>query len=246
MGSIQPNIPNTPNNVGDSWEPLVGQHVICRQGDNHVSLTEWSIANTDRPLVAGGSSIEVNGSIVSWPGDTAIVDDTGLASGTVYLLIDTSGAVNGIPTLVNDAPVWVASKNGFYRGANERYTGHQMEWDGITSYTQKNSNIKSLDVDNIALSPDGFKIYKMDTRQFAGTYGSHSVSSSGWIPPAGAYMLAQAYGVIMEVKDNGSSWKSSPSGPYSSGQGGFIVTDGASYRLVAGAGTITQHYRKIW
>ena len=145
MGSIQPNIPNTPNNVGDSWEPLVGQHVICRQGDNHVSLTEWSIANTDRPLVAGGSSIEVNGSIVSWPGDTAIVNDTGLASGTVYLLIDTSGAVNGIPTLVNDAPVWVASKNGFYRGANERYTGHFMEWDGATSYTAK---VKFLDTED--------------------------------------------------------------------------------------------------
>jgi len=250
MGSIQPNIPNTPNNVGDSWEPLVGQHVICRQGDNHVSLTEWSIANTDRPLVAGGSSIEVNGSIVSWPGDTAIVNDTGLASGTVYLLIDTSGAVNGIPTLVNDAPVWVTSKNGFYRGANERYTGHQMEWDGATTYTTKTRIFNKSGETGLRIEADGSlqvpRLTVEDSSGWAGTYGYHSVSTAGWIPPAGAYMFARAYGVYVQVKDNGSSWKSDSYGNYAGGQGGFFVTDGASYRLVAKIETVTQYYRKIW
>ena len=244
MGTIQANIPNTPNTVSDSWEPLVGQHVICRQGDNHISLTEWVESNTDRPEVAGGSSIEVNGSIVSYVGDTAIVNDTGLAAGTVYLLIDTADAVDGIPTLVNDAPVWVASKNGFYRGANERYTGHQLEWDGITSYTQKNSNIKSLDVDNIALSPDGFKIYKMDTRQFAGTYGTVTITSSGWVIPAGAYMFAKpdAYNVYLEMRNSSGSWITGSSVAY-----GFIVSDGYSYRFIRHDDTPqTIVYRKIW
>ena len=245
MGTIQANIPNTPNTVSDSWEPLVGQHVICRQGDNHISLTEWVESNTDRPEVAGGSSIEVNGSIVSYVGDTAIVDDTGLAAGTVYLLIDTADAVDGIPTLVNDAPVWVASKNGFYRGANERYTGHQMEWDGITSYTQKNSNIKSLDVDNIALSPDGFKIYKMDTRQFAGTYGTATITTSGWVIPAGAYMFTtqESLVVYFEMRNSSGSWITGSSAAY-----GFMVSDGYSYRFILQAGYPNQtiYYRKIW
>lgn len=135
-GTIEPNIPNTPNTATDSWEPLVGQHILARQGDNHVSLTEWS-TSTVVPEVASGSSIEVNGSMISYSSNTALVQESGLVSGTVYLLIDTSDSANAYPTLVNDAPVWDAGKNGFYRGANERYTGHQMYWDGGSSYTKK-------------------------------------------------------------------------------------------------------------
>lgn len=153
---ILPGIPSVPVDVSTAWEPLVDQHVLMRRGDNQTALTNWGETNPLEPAVSAGSAFEVNGSALFYGSEVEILHEAGCVAGTVYVIVDISDNVNGDPIFVNDAPVWKASSNGFYRGANERYTGHMMQWDGNVTYTYKEIfGMKNQAPTTLSFSPGG-------------------------------------------------------------------------------------------
>lgn len=136
--------PNTPPSVDADWDKVIANYVVGGKGQNSVSLTEWASANTAKPAVASGSTIEVNGSFVTFTA-TVIGDDGSLVTGTIYLYIDTTTTPGtALPKFTNTVPVWDSAKGGFYR-TNDRYTGHRMEWDGASAYTEKGIFIGHID-----------------------------------------------------------------------------------------------------
>ena len=135
---LMPGIPNLP---GDEtvWEAFVDQFETLKKGDRPISLTNWD-SSSNKPAVMAGSAIEIAGATYRFPSNTVIQNESGVAAGTVYVVIKTNDpdASSATPYFTNIAPEWRGDLNGLYdtTGAN-RYTGHLMEWDGSSAYTAK-------------------------------------------------------------------------------------------------------------
>ena len=148
--------PDSPPTVDADWDKVISNYVVGGKGQNSISLTNWASANTTKPAIESGSTIEVNGSFAEFT-STVIGDDGSLVTGTIYLFIDvTTTPGTALPKFTNTAPTWDAAKDGFYSG-NNRYTGHVMNWDGASEYAHKR---KTEDKENIQLlyGPDGIYI----------------------------------------------------------------------------------------
>jgi hypothetical protein len=128
--------PDSPPTVDADWDKVISNYVVGGKGQNSISLSEWASANTTKPAIEAGSTIEVNGSFAEFT-STVIGDDGSLVTGTIYLYIDiTTSPGDALPKFTNSVPVWDAAKGGWYSG-NNRYTGHFLTWDGAISYTDK-------------------------------------------------------------------------------------------------------------
>ncbi len=125
MGDLMPGIPSIPGDE-TTWTSFVDQFETLKKGDNSVSLTPWD-TGTDAVSIVAGSSIEIAGATYRFTSDEAV---TGGADGVVYVMI-----LGGVPTLVNDPPVWRDDLNGWYNATGDgRYTGHRMRQDGGNYY----------------------------------------------------------------------------------------------------------------
>ena len=132
MGELLTPVPTTPNDVTDSWQPLVESNVMSSYGMNVVTLTEWS-ASTIIPSIAQGSAIDIDGSTARFVTTEAIGGAP--ANGTVYVKFIVSGSTV-TAELTATAPTWDNTKGGWYNGSGERYSGHMMVKNG-TAYTLK-------------------------------------------------------------------------------------------------------------
>ena len=100
---------------GDDWTNILARLERTYKGYDGVSLTEWAAGNTDRPEIAAGSVIEIDGSPFYYATDETIVDEAGLTDGWCYIKHVVSGdAVT--PTLTNTFGIWDTAKQGFYDG----------------------------------------------------------------------------------------------------------------------------------
>ena len=127
MGDLMPGIPSIPGDE-TTWASFVDQFETLKKGDNSVSLINWD-TGTDTVSIAAGSSIEIAGAAYRFTSDEAV---TGGADGVAYVMI-----LGGVPTLVNDPPVWRDDLNGWYNATGDgRYTGHLMDKTGA-SYENK-------------------------------------------------------------------------------------------------------------
>jgi hypothetical protein len=129
-GTIQ-TAPNTvPGAVAD-WENELNLRELSMRGYDGVSLTEWEAANTDKPSIAAGSVIEINGALCKYAVEEALTDEGGLADGWCYIKHVVAG-LNVTPTLTNTFGTWDAAKNGFYDG-NNRYSLFAMYRSGAVT-----------------------------------------------------------------------------------------------------------------
>lgn len=122
---------------GDDWTNILARLERTYKGYDGVSLTEWAAGNTDRPEIAAGSVIEIDGSPFYYATDETIVDEAGLTDGWCYIKHVVSGdAVT--PTLTNTFGIWDTAKQGFYDGG-DRYSLHVMYRSGAITkiFTQK-------------------------------------------------------------------------------------------------------------
>lgn len=112
-GTIQ-DAPNTvPAGVSD-WEDELNLRELSMKGYDGVSLTEWEDANTDKPEIAAGSVIEIDGSICKYVTDETLADEGGLADGWCYIKHVDNGDGTVTPTLTNTFGTWDTAKQGFY------------------------------------------------------------------------------------------------------------------------------------
>jgi hypothetical protein len=122
---------------GDDWTNILARYNRTVKGSEGVSLTNWVAGNTDRPEIAAGSVVEIDGAPFEYATDETIVDEAGLTDGWCYIKHVVSGdAVT--PTLTNTFGIWDTAKQGFYDGG-DRYSLHVMYRSGavIKIFTQK-------------------------------------------------------------------------------------------------------------
>lgn len=256
-------VPNTPNNVADSWQPLVARQGAIQLGFNGLSLTNWD-GGTSKPEIADGSLIEVAGGVVKFTADEAIQDEAGLSDGTVYVYIDVQTATP-FPFFSNTAPSWDAAKNGFYDTSGNRATGHVMtrgssgasfsskreffDKEGGLQFTKSSDGNLSIDGNALANKFDagsGMVLSKNNSYTFV-TVAPGGILSLG----TGLYMIQpQSRGsgageMQLEVFD-GSSWGGTGlTDPYSGGL--FWADSNATVRLreISFTASVNIRYRKI-
>jgi len=138
MGDLMPGIPSVPGDE-TSWANFVDQFETLKRGDMPLSLTNWDDLDLV-PSIAAGAGIEIAGATYRFTVESLISDDAGLVSGTVYVVIKTADPTVNEATayFTNVAPEWRDDLNGWYDTTGEnRYTGHVMDWDGASAYTNK-------------------------------------------------------------------------------------------------------------
>lgn len=269
MGELLPAVPTTPNNVTDSWQPLVDSNVMSSYGMNVVTLTEWS-TSTVIPAIAQGSAIDIDGSTARFVTGEPITDAPG--NGTVYVMFTVSGtSVSASLTLT--APTWDNTKGGWYGATGNRYSGHLMTKNG-TSYTNKGRyrdesdgeqliieanrgidtntidagtvNATALDVNGNGDVSGTLSVGILDVNNsstWTGTYGTWTIpATTAFVVPAGGYMVAQTGGgaILFEIYD-GSAWVGDDWGKAMA-----LFSDGVNYRFFGGSGAVIVAYRKFW
>jgi hypothetical protein len=129
--------PNTvPGAVAD-WENELNLRELSMKGYDGISLTNWAAANTDKPQIAAGSVIEIDGAIAKFTVDTALTDEGGLTDGWCYIKFVVSGS-DVVPTLTNTFGTWDTAKQGFYT-SGARFSLHKMYRSGAVTkiFTEK-------------------------------------------------------------------------------------------------------------
>jgi len=200
MGDLMPGIPSIPGDE-TTWTSFIDQFETLKKGDNSVSLTPWD-TGTDSVSIAAGSAIEIAGAAYRFPSDEAV---TGGADGVAYVMI-----LGGVPTLVNDPPVWRDDLNGWYNATGDgRYTGHLMDKTG-DSYARKRSFsgnkregnhtfLLTNGVYSSSLKTPGLE--EAATSRTSIEYTVVDGLDSGLIPPGTYYVYCgQASGTISEVR----------------------------------------------
>lgn len=129
--------PNTTPTTDADWAAELNLRELSMKGYDGISLTEWAAGDTDRPQIAAGSVIEIDGAIAKFASQTAITDEGGIADGWCYVKFVVSGS-DVVPTLTNTFGTWDTAKQGFY-ATNDRYSLHVMYRSGAVTkiYTQK-------------------------------------------------------------------------------------------------------------
>ena len=130
--------PADPMGTAASWTNILARLEKTYKGYEGVSLTNWAAANTDRPEIAAGSVIEIDGAPFEYATDETIVDEAGLTDGWCYIKHVVSGdAVT--PTLTNTFGTWDTAKQGFYDGSGNRFSLFAMYRSGAITkiYTLK-------------------------------------------------------------------------------------------------------------
>lgn len=129
--------PNTTPTTDADWAAELNLRELSMKGYDGISLTEWASGDTDRPQIAAGSVIEIDGAIAKFTAQTAIADEGGIADGWCYIKFVVSGS-DVVPTLTNTFGTWDTAKQGFYDG-NDRYSLHVMYRSGAITkiFTQK-------------------------------------------------------------------------------------------------------------
>jgi len=240
MGSLLTNPSSVPVSVTADWQPLLARDSAGNFGLNMITLTNWDTSTT-APQVAAGSKIDIMGSIASFPADEAIGGSP--ADGTVWLEFVVNGtAVTAQWT--NTAPTWDAGKGQWAAGGNV-YSGHNCVKSGA-SYTVKNLIGHNQNGKETRLEPTQLSVNKIaitDPSLWTGTYGTWTINSNtSMVIPAGGFMITPTDpgNCVLEIKNAASTW-------FGIGDvGGFVVSDGASYRLRVGAAQQIIYYRKIW
>lgn len=160
--------PNTTLATNDDWENELNLRELSMKGYDGISLTEWEDANTDKPEIAAGSVIEIDGAIAKFTAQTALTDEGGLADGWCYIKFAVSGS-DVVPTLTNTFGTWDTAKQGFY-DSGDRYSLHVMYRSGAVTkiFTEKTL----IPVDNAIL---GYRYYNKEytgTTTNSGNYGA--------------------------------------------------------------------------
>lgn len=137
MGSLLNNPSSVPVSVSADWQPLLARDSAGNFGLNMITLTNWD-AGTAAPQIAGGSKIDIMGSIASFPADEAIGGAP--ADGTVWLVFLVSG-VSVTAQWTNTAPAWDSGK-GQWSDGTRVYSGHTCTKTGAV-YTLKHQTIKN-------------------------------------------------------------------------------------------------------
>lgn len=114
-----------------NWQAELNLTELARKGYDGISLTEWAAGDTDKPQIAAGSVIEIDGAIAKFTNQTALTDEGGLADGWCYIKFVVSGS-DVVPTLTNTFGTWDTAKQGFY-ATNDRYSLHAMYRSGAVT-----------------------------------------------------------------------------------------------------------------
>lgn len=229
-----------------AWADFIDQFEQAKVAGIGISLSEWELANTDEPEITAGSYIEISGGLYQFAALTSIVDDPGgLIAGPIYVRFEPSGDdVN--PRFVNEAPVWNVTKQGWYDATELfRYSGHRIEWDGASSYSDKGWFANNPGGSGFILSPDG-SILEMGssgyTPKATGTILFNDTNP--WYPPAGIYSVVVSGGTY-EIFASG-AWRGSQSA-FGIRWDGTVISDGVNVRLrrTDGAGGVI-YYNRIY
>ena len=131
--------PSTTLSTNTEWQNELGYTEAARYGYEGISLTEWASGNTNKPQIAAGSTIEIDGAMAEYASDTALTDDASLTDGWCYIKHVVSGTVV-TPTLTNTFGTWDTAKQGYYDGSGNRYSLFAMYRSGAVTkiYTGKN------------------------------------------------------------------------------------------------------------
>ena len=189
--------PNTTPTTDADWAAELNLRELSMKGYDGISLTEWASGDTDRPQIAAGSVIEIDGAIAKFASQTALTDAAGIADGWCYIKFVVSG-FDVVPTLTNTFGTWDTAKQGFYDG-NDRYSLHAMYRSGAVAkiFTEK-------DIMRMSEAIMGFRYYE---KQYTGTtdntgfYGINITdpiftptefysTDAGWINSAGSIWLS--------------------------------------------------------
>ena len=142
--------PLDPMGTAASWTNILARLEKTYKGYEGVSLTNWAAANTDRPEIAAGSVIEIDGAPFEYATDDTIADEGGLTDGWCYVKHVVSGDTV-TATLTNTFGTWDTAKQGFYDGSGNRFSLFAMYRSGAITkiYTEKHilGNYISLDSD---------------------------------------------------------------------------------------------------
>jgi hypothetical protein len=102
-------------------------------------LTNWLTGN--KPAIADGSVIEIDGAIFEAQADEVIPNPSGLTTGRIFIKITPNGNA-ATAKFVNDTPVWDNGKQGWYSikpyEGNCRYLPFDMDY---PLYTAKNKRL---------------------------------------------------------------------------------------------------------
>ena len=123
--------PNTTPTTDADWAAELNLRELSMKGYDGISLTEWASGDTDKPEIAAGSVIEIDGAIAKFASQTALTDAAGIADGWCYIKFVVSGS-DVVPTLTNTFGTWDTAKQGFYSG-NDRYSLHKMYRSGAVT-----------------------------------------------------------------------------------------------------------------
>lgn len=217
---------------------------------NAINLTNWD-TGTAAPAVEAGSAIESLGNVYRFASSESI-STSGASSGTLYLIFDTTTQTL---SWTNTTPTWNSTYRGYYVG-DDRFTGHQCEWDGVSTFTEKfrwvsdNRNGDAALISSTTFKvPGTLDIGSLDSSSWTGTYSTQSITNgSTWTPSSGLYMMvgdstANTFGIQIS-SDGGTTWFP-PSGNLTA-PSGLVAADGTNYRIVNNSGgTRTVYYRQI-
>lgn len=130
--------PSTTLDDNVHWQSELNLRELSMKGYDGISLTEWAAGDTDRPQIAAGSVIEIDGAIAKFTNQTAITDEGGIADGWCYIKFVVSGS-DVTPTLTNTFGTWDTVKQGFYDGSGNRYSLFAMYRSGAITkiFTEK-------------------------------------------------------------------------------------------------------------
>ena len=148
--------PGDPLLTNTDWTNILARLERTYKGYDGVSLTEWATGNTDRPEIAAGSVIEIDGSPFYYPTDETIVDGAGLTDGWCYVKHVVSGDTV-TATLTNTFGTWDTAKQGFYDGSDNRFSLFAMYRSGAITkiFTQKGYFINPYYLPSILAEPGG-------------------------------------------------------------------------------------------
>ena len=255
-GVIQTASSTTPGNAAN-WEAELNLTELSRRGYDGISLTEWAAADTDKPQIAAGGVIEINGALAKYAAQTALTDAVGLADGWCYIKHVVSGT-DVVPTLTNTFGTWDTAKQGFYDGT-DRYSLFAMYRSGAITkiFTNKNMLFNTQGLNNIYPS-----FYNMGYR----TYSTVNVTAaSPYTVPIGYYSIGimlssaasgSAYSYAVEIKDSAGNWRQVSIGSFNYGSLPMFSTatytgasDGTNLRLTltktSGTGTAAATLIKL-
>ena len=136
--------PLDPMGTAASWTNILARLEKTYKGYDGISLTNWSSASTDRPQIAAGSVIEIDGAPFEYATDDTIADEGGLTDGWCYVKHVVSGDTV-TATLTNTFGTWDTAKQGFYDGSGNRFSLFAMYRSGAITkiFTLKANIIKS-------------------------------------------------------------------------------------------------------